>query len=185
MTAWPTTTEFARRIEHAAAQVAEAGLSALLVTPGADLAYLTGHSPMITERLTLLVLPAAGSPAMVVPRLERGDAETASGVAITDWRDGQDPYAAAAALLEADGRYAISDAAWAMHVLALQHALPRSRYVSITQALPMLRAAKARDEIRRLAAAAAAADACFEDISGVRFSGRRESQIAADLAALL
>src|SRR4051794_29775432 len=149
MTAWPTTTEFARRMEHAAAQVAEAGLSALLVTPGADLAYLTGHSPMITERLTLLVLPAAGSPAMVVPRLERGDAETASGVAITDWRDGQDPYAAAAALLEADGRYAISDAAWAMHVLALQHALPRSRYVSITQALPMLRAGKSRDENER------------------------------------
>jgi Xaa-Pro aminopeptidase len=172
-------------VERAAGQAAEVGLDGLLIAPGADLAYFTGYAPMISERLTLLVIPAAGPPAMLVPVLERGDAEHASGVALTGWKDGEDPYTAAAALLEPGGRYAISDSAWAVHVLGLQRALPQSRYVAMADALPMLRAVKGPDEVDRLAVAGAAADACFEEICGVRFSGRRESEIAAELAGLL
>src|SRR4051794_21443479 len=161
MTASATATELARRIERAAAQASEAGLDGLLLTPGADLAYCTGYAPMLTERLTLLVLPTAGTPTLLVPALERGGAEGVSGVALTDWPDGDDPYAAAAALLAPAGRYAISDAAWAVHVLGLQRARPDSSYIAMTDALPMLRAVKGPDEIERLAAAGAAADACF------------------------
>jgi Xaa-Pro aminopeptidase len=172
------------RLERAAAQASEAGLSGLLVTPGAELFYLTGYAPMLGERLTLLVVPADGPPTLLLPALERGGAEGA-GVELADWRDGEDPYAAAAALLEPGGRYAISDSARAAHVLGLQRALPQSSYVAMAEALPMLRAVKGPDEIDRLAAAGAAADACFEDICRARFSGRRESDVASDLAALL
>lgn len=49
----------------------------------------------------------------------------------------------------------------------------------------MLRAVKDAAELERLAAAGAAADATYERILEVRFSGRRESDVAADLAALL
>ena len=43
----------------AAAQAARAaGLDALLLTPGADLRYLTGYDAHPLERLTCLVLPA-------------------------------------------------------------------------------------------------------------------------------
>jgi Xaa-Pro aminopeptidase len=104
---------------------------------------------------------------------------------VTDWTDGDDPYAATAALLEADGRYAISDSAWAMHLLGLQKRLPGSAHFSMTAALPMLRAVKNDQEIGFLTAAGAAADASFEDIAGVTFAGRTESQIGADLAAFL
>ena|SRR5215218_2288314 len=55
----------------------------------------------------------------------------------------------------------------------------------MSTALPMLRAVKDDDELERLAAAAKAADACFEEILKVRFEGRRETEVAADLAALL
>jgi Xaa-Pro aminopeptidase len=72
-----------------------------------------------------------------------------------------------------------------MHLLGLQGALPESSYVSMTAALPMLRAVKDADELERLAAAGAAADATFEDIVGARFAGRREREIAADLAGFL
>jgi D-alanyl-D-alanine dipeptidase len=72
-----------------------------------------------------------------------------------------------------------------MHVLGLQRTLPRSGYESMTSALPMLRAVKNDDEIERLAAAGAAADESFEDIAGVRFAGRTENEIAADLAGFL
>ena len=49
----------------------------------------------------------------------------------------------------------------------------------------MLRAVKGDDELERLAAAGAAADASLEEIVGVRFAGRTEREIAADLAGLL
>jgi Xaa-Pro aminopeptidase len=176
-------------MDHAAAQAREAGLTGVLVTPGPDLKYLTGYAPIaITERITMLVVPATGEPSMIVPILERPDAEAApaaGAVSLVDWQDGDDPYAKTAALLQPDGRYAISDAAWAMHVLGLQATLSESGYVSMTTALPMLRAVKSERELEALAAAGAAADASLEEIIKVRFAGRRESEVGADLAGLL
>jgi Xaa-Pro aminopeptidase len=176
-------------MNRAAEQAAEAGLTGVLVTPGPDLPYFTGYQPVaITERITMLVLQPSRSPAMLVPILERPDAEHAVGAAalsLADWADGSDPYAAAAQLLDPHGTYAVSDSTWAMHVLGLQQTLPSSRYVSVTAALPMLRAVKGADELDRVAAAGAAADATFEQITKVRFSGRRESDIGADLDRLL
>jgi Xaa-Pro aminopeptidase len=177
------------RLAHAVAQAEQAGLDGVLITPGPDLVYFTGYQPTaITERITMLVAQRGHDPAMLVPILERPDAEAAAGVSavtLSDWTDGSDPYAAAAALLEPSGRYGISDSAWAMHLLGLQAALPESSYVSMTEALPMLRAVKEADEIERLAAAGAAADAALGDILGVRFEGRLETEVAADLAGFL
>jgi hypothetical protein len=154
-----TTTDFAQRMTRAAQQAADADLTGVLVTPGPDLLYFTGYAPIaITERITMLAIQTEREPAMIVPILERSDAElspAADAIAFGAWTDGDDPYAATAALLDPDGRYAVSDSAWAMHVLGLQGALPRSSYVSMTTALPMLRAVKDADEIERLAAAGA------------------------------
>ena len=184
-----TTEDFAARMARAAAQASDAGLTGVLVTPGPDLVYFTGYAPIaITERITMLAIQAGRDPEMIVPILERPDAEDApssGAVSLRDWTDGDDPYEATAAMLDAAGRYAISDSAWAMHVLGLQAALPESSYVSMTSALPMLRAIKGDDELERLAAAGAAADASLEEIVKVRFAGRSESDIAADLAGLL
>jgi len=180
-----TAADFTDRMTRAAAQASAAGLSGVLVTPGADLLYLAGYSPIsITERITMLAIHASRPPAMIVPALERPGAEPAP-VALRDWADGDDAYAAAAELLDPDGAYAISDSAWAMHVLGLQQALPESRYVSMTDALPTLRAVKDAEELERMAAAGAAADAVFEEIATSRFSGRTEAEIAAELARLL
>jgi Xaa-Pro aminopeptidase len=184
-----TAEDFEARMERAAGSAQEAGLSGVLVTPGPDLQYLTGYVPMaITERLTMLVLSAHQEPSMIVPILERPDAESAPGsskLALSDWSDGSDPYEAAAPMLDPKGRYAISDAAWAMHLIGLQGRLPDSQYVSMTEALPMLRAVKDEDELARMSSAGEAADAAFYDILEVPFAGRKETDIGADLAAAL
>jgi Xaa-Pro aminopeptidase len=184
-----TAEDYARRMARAAVQAADAGLTGVLVTPGPDLRYFTGYEPIaITERITMLAIRDAHDPAMIVPNLERADAELAPGSAaysVRDWADGSDPCEAMAALLDAGGRYAISDSAWAMHVLGLQRTLPDSSYVSMSAALPMVRAIKDADELERLAAAGAAADASLEEIVQVRFAGRTEREVAADLADLL
>jgi len=184
-----TPDDFAARMARAGTSAEQAGLAGVLVTPGPDLLYLSGYAPIaITERITMLVVAPDREPQMIVPILERPDAEAAPSAArlhVVDWRDGTNPYEAAAALLDPRGRYAISDSAWSMHLLGLQERLPESRYVSMTEALPMLRAVKDADELQRLASAAEAADAAYYDILEVPFAGRKETEIGADLADLL
>jgi len=174
---------------RAAGQAAAAGLTGVLVTPGPDLLYFAGYAPIaVTERITMLAIQESRPPEMIVPVLERPGAEAAPGAAaftLRDWADGADAYAAAGAMLDPRGAYAMSDSAWAMHVLGLQQTLPGSRYVSMTDALPMLRAVKDAEEIGRLAAAGAAADAVFEEIAATPFAGRTEAEIARELAQLL
>ncbi|MFJ7344867.1 aminopeptidase P family protein [Streptomyces sp. NPDC101110] len=184
-----TADDYRARMERAARTAAEAGLAGLLVAPGPDLVWLTGYTPpAVTERLTLLVLAAGQDPVLVVPALEAPDAHRAAGAAaltLRDWTDDKDPYAATAALLGTSGRFGISDNAWALHLLALQQAMPGSSYASLTEALPMLRAVKDAAELDLMAAAGAAADATFEEIRNVPFAGRREAEVAADLDRLL
>jgi Xaa-Pro aminopeptidase len=181
--------DYARRMERAVMQAREAGLTGILVSPGPDLAYFTGYQPTaVTERITLLVLDADREPVMLVPALERPDVEAAPGagiVSLVDWADGDDPYAVLGSLLDTVGHYAMSDSTWAMHLLGLQRLVPGCRYSAMTTALPMLRAVKGTDEVSRLAAAGAAADAAYEQIVGVRFAGRTEREIGADLAGFL
>jgi Xaa-Pro aminopeptidase len=184
-----TTDDYAARMARVAEDGRAAGLDGVLVTPGPDLVWLTGYQPTaITERLTMLFLTTDREPTLLVPTLERPDAAAAEGAPATtmvDWQDGADPYDVAQGLLRPDGSYGVSDNAWAMHLLGLQGALPQSRYQSLTQRLPMMRAVKDANELARLAAAGAAADATYEEILNVQFSGRRETDVAGDLADLL
>ncbi|MEE1779024.1 aminopeptidase P family protein [Streptomyces sp. NPDC049952] len=184
-----TADDYRARMTRAAEAADAAGLAGVLVAPGPDMVHLTGYRPTAdTERLTLLVLRAGHDPVLVVPALEAADAERAIGspaLTLRDWTDAANPYTLAAGLLDAKGRFGISDNAWALHLLALHKLLPDTSYASLTEALPMLRAVKDAAELERLAAAGAAADATYERILEVRFAGRRESDVAADLAALL
>ena len=184
-----TADDYAARMARVTADARSVGLDGVLVTPGPDLVWLTGYQPTaITERMSMLFLSGEQEPTLLVPTLERPDAEAAEGapgLTLVDWPDGTDPYAAAGSLVRSDGRYGISDSAWAMHVLGLQQQLPGSRYSSLTQSLPMMRAVKDANELARLAAAGAAADATYGEIVNVRFAGRRETDVAGDLADLL
>jgi Xaa-Pro aminopeptidase len=184
-----TADDYLKRMQRAARHAASAGVDGLVIAPGPELQYFTGYVPTaMTERPTLLILRADDAPSMLVPLLERPDFEHAAPagrVALHTFTDGEDPYAIVAGLLREGGSYAVSDSCWALHVLGLQQSAPQASFVSMSARLPMLRAVKADEEIERLAMAAAAADSCFPKICEVRFAGRRESEVARDLAELL
>jgi Xaa-Pro aminopeptidase len=181
--------DYRLRMQQVARSAAAAGLAGVVVTPGPDLVWLTGYRPTaVTERLTMLVLRPDEQPRLLVPMLERPDVESAEGAAavtLVDWPDGTDPYQAAAPLLGASGTYGISDSAWALHLLGFQRELPGTSYRSLTECLPMMRAVKDSSEVARLEAAGATADAAYTEIIRMPFAGRRETEVAADLAALL
>ncbi|MFG2856649.1 aminopeptidase P family protein [Streptomyces mirabilis] len=181
-----TAGDYGARMRRAAEAAVDAGLDGVLIAPGPDLVWLTGYRPVETERLTLLVLRAGQDPVLVVPTLEAPDAAAAAPMlTLRDWTDGKDPYEAAASLVGSEGRFGVNDNSWALHLLGLQRRLPDTRYVALTEALPMLRAVKDAAEVARLAEAGAAADAAYEEIRKVPFAGRREADVAADLAELL
>ena len=190
---WPphpfTADDYVARMARAARTAQLAGLDGVIVAPGPDLVWLTGYEPTaITERLTLLVLSARLRPTLLVPTLERPDAEAAvrtTGVGVVDWGDGTDPYRTVSAFLRPGGVFGISDSTWASHLLHLQRAMPSITYRGLSDCLPLLRAVKDTGELFRLTAAGAAADATYNEIVHLRFAGRREYEVAADLARLL
>ena len=176
------------RLARASAEVGRQGFDAIVVAPSADLAYLTGYDPMPFERPTLLVLRPHADPVMLVPELERPLASAAPAghdVELVGWRDGVDPYEEAARLLPAEGRIAVGDRLWSSHLIGLQLAIPRARFAPGSIVIAQLRAVKDDDEIGALRRAARAADESFRQICGATFLGRREEEIAADLADLL
>jgi Xaa-Pro aminopeptidase len=179
---------FAERLERAAAATAAAGLDALLIGVGSDLRYLTGYEAMPLERLTLLAVIAGKEPFIVVPRLERGAAESGarSPIEIRTWEEADDPYAMVAAVIdtppEAPVRIGLSDTMIALHVLRLQAAITtEARYESATTVLRELRIVKDADEIALLRLAAQAADRVVGQIAGGRLIGRTEADVARDV----
>src|SRR5215813_1527221 len=111
----------ATRVADAAAAAADAGLDALLLTPGPDLRYVVGYDAPALERLTCLAVPAAADPFLIVPRLELPAAEASPagrlGLEMIAWAETDDPYALAAARLGSPGAVGLADRMWALMVL--------------------------------------------------------------------
>jgi Xaa-Pro aminopeptidase len=176
------------RVRRTAEAAGSAGLAAVVVAPSPDLAYLCGYDPMPLERLTLLVMRPGADPILLVPTLELPLAiasPVGDGFDVRGWTDGEDPYRAAAQLLPAKGRIAAGDRMWSSHLLGLQAAMPSATFVTASPVISRLRAVKDADELAALARAGRAADESFRQICGLRFEGRSEQEVAADLADLL
>jgi Xaa-Pro aminopeptidase len=163
-----------------------AGLDAVLVTPGADLRYLTGYDALPLERLTCLVLPASGDPVLVVPTLERPAAEAspagAYGLEIIDWQETEDPVALVAKLIREARRVAVDDHMWAEKVLRFRTAMPDVEQVLAGPVLRELRVRKDPDEVDALRAAGAAIDRVHARMGEWLRAGRTERQVARDVA---
>ncbi|MCZ2526162.1 M24 family metallopeptidase [Streptomyces sp. NPDC059506] len=178
----------AERLERTRGATAEAGLDALLVSPGADLRYLTGYQAMALERLTCLVVPSSGDPFLVVPLLEKPSAEASPvaglGVEIVGWKETDDPYELIADRLGGSrvGRIAVDNRMWAEKVLALRAALPRAEQSLAGTVLRDLRMRKTPAEVDALRQAAAAIDRVHRRIGEWLRPGRSELDVAKDIA---
>ena len=176
------------RLARAAEETASRELDALVVSPSPDLAYLTGYDPKPLPRPTLLVLRPNRDLVMLVPELERALAATSpvgERVQLVAWRDGSDPYEAAASLLVGADRIAVADRLWATHLLGLQRELPDAAFSPASPVMARLRAVKDEHELGALRRAGRAADETFRQVASMSFQGRSEEDVAHDLAELL
>ena len=165
---------------------AEAELGALLITPGADLRYLTGYDAMPLERLTCLVVPAGGDPVLVVPQLEQPAAEASPagglGLDIRAWGETEDPYALVAAVVPAARAIGLDNHMWAEKVLRFRAALPVADQRLAGDILRELRMRKSAEEIAELRKAADAIDRVHAKVAGWLRPGRTEREVGKDIA---
>jgi Xaa-Pro aminopeptidase len=178
------------RLAAAQAAAQDAGLDALLVTPGADLRYLTGYQAQPLERLTCLVVPAGGEPFLVVPRLEQPAAEASPagslGIEITGFAETDDAYELIARRLPVGTRrFAVDNHMWAEKLLAFQDALPGAQAGLAGDVLSVLRMRKSPAEIEALRRAGAAIDRVHRRMGEWLRAGRTEREVAADIAAAI
>lgn len=180
------TTDLTDRLARARGATAAAGIDALLISPGPDLAYLTGYHAKPLERLTCLVLPADGDPRLVAPGLERAAALAspvgALGIEVMTWEEVDDPYALAASLLPAGAStVALDNHMWAEKVLAFRRALPGAQQVLANQVVAELRMRKSPVEVAHLRDAGAAIDRVHSRMGEWLRPGRTEREVARDI----
>lgn len=174
------------RLADVTRAAAEAGLDGLLVSPGADLRYLSGYEALPLERLTCLVVRPAETPVLLVPRLEEASAAASpaaeAGVEIVPWEETDDPYAVVASLLPAARRVAVDDQMWAEKVLALREALPEAQQVLAGTVLRPMRLRKSPAEVEALRQAATAIDEVHAQMDRWLRAGRSEREVGRDIA---
>lgn len=180
--------EYRRRRERAAAALQRTGVDALLLTPGADLTYLTGfeHSHA-GERLLALVLRADGASSWIAPRMNREQVLEA-GAAEADllcWNDSEGYLPSLARALGGASSLAWDDEARSGFLLDLLREAPSLRLQSSSSLLRSLRLRKEPGELDRLRQAAATVDACRRAAVELCLPGRTELEIDADLRALM
>lgn len=170
------------RLARAQRALADHDIDALLVTPGADLRYLTGYHALPLERLTCLVIPASGEPSLVVPELERPAAEAAGvDIPIRGWQETEDPFALVASIVGDVGRIAVDDHMWASRVFALREAIAAEQVLG-GPLVADLRMRKEPAEVEALREAGAAIDRVHRRMGEWLRAGRTEREVGADIA---
>ncbi|MFD7155377.1 M24 family metallopeptidase [Kribbella sp. NPDC059898] len=174
------------RLDRAREAAAGAGL---VIAPGSDLRYLIGRPGGSFERLTALLIPADGAPALIVPKLEAPGYDGLPledlGVEVVTWVDGVDPYKLAAERLGDAAKVAVSDFTPALHVLAIRDALPKAEQVLAGPIVRELRMRKDAAEIDALRKAGAAIDRVHARVGEWLRPGRTEAEVGADIAAAI
>lgn len=161
------------------------GVDFSLFSVGPDLPYLTGYATEPSERLTMLVVPAAGEPTLFVPLLEapRVPAGTAEVIA---WGEHEDPAQLVAARCRQAGAVAIGDQTWSVFLVRLLERLGEVSWFPASDLMRGLRSVKDPAEITALREAARGVDRVLARIPmEVRFGGRTERDVAADIKAMI
>lgn len=180
------------RLERARAAMGAAGVDVLMLTPGADLAYLVGLGDVHAgERLLALLVTKEGEGIWITPAMNGPQVEACSG-GVRDVRAWADAEGYAGLLSEAAGELglagrtvAVDEGMRARFLLDLQGACPGARCVGAGAVMRGLRIRKDAAEIARLRAAGAAVDAVIPRARAACRPGRTEREVAAEIGQAL
>ncbi len=185
--------EIRARLDKAARLVTESSADAIVLTPGADLRYLTGYDAMLSERLTCLVVPRSGAPTLIAPTLEKSLAVASVaaqlGVEVRAWEEVDNPSEMVVGLIprpsDRPRAIAVADRMWAQHLFGIHRAAPQAKLTSAATIMAALRMVKSAAEIEALARAGAAIDDVHAHMGELLKVGISERDAARDIAAAI
>jgi len=176
----------AGRLRTVAEAVRGKGISALLLTPGPDLRYVTGYDAKQLERLTCLVVPAEGDPFLLVPQLELKAAQASPasglGVEMVSWGETTSPFGIIKNRLPRPESVALSDRMWALHVLRFARVFPGAEQHLASEVLSPLRVRKSAAEVAALREAGQAIDRVHARVPRWLRPGNTERQAGVKIA---
>jgi Xaa-Pro aminopeptidase len=151
------------------------------------LRYVTGYDAIQLERLTCLVVPAAGEPFLVVPRLELPAVQASPagrlGMEMVAWDETEDPFGLVADRLPRDiQRVGLADRMWAVMALKFRAALPGAAQSPAGPVVGALRMRKSEAEVQALREAGAAIDRVHQIVPRLLKPGRTEREISKEIA---
>jgi D-alanyl-D-alanine dipeptidase len=164
------------------------GVDALVLTPGADLFYLTGFEHgHAGERLLALVLKQDGSaqwiaPAMNVPQVED---RAMSGETVRGWTDAEWYGGALRSVVAGAKTVAFDDEARSAFLMDLMAAAPNAGLVRGSEIMRGLRIRKTAEELAMLRAAAAQVDQTIPQAVALCQPGRSETEVERELRSAL
>jgi Xaa-Pro aminopeptidase len=166
--------------------MAEQHIGLLAVSPGDDMRYLLGYSPLADERPCYLLV-GSDQAAFVVPGLNAGQAASHVKAPAFTYTDAEGPAAALDAARRALGRrpsaLAVSDTMRADFVLVLMACYPDAVIRLASEVLAPLRMRKSPDEIEALIRSGRHADQAVRDAWAACHAGAAELEIADAAAA--
>lgn len=176
------------RLQQATLAMQTAGVDALVLTPGADLFYLTTFEhEHAAERLLALVLRRDGSarwiaPAMNVPQVEE---RAQAGQSVQGWTDEEGYLPSLRQALANAESIAFDDEARAAFLLDVLAAAPRAHLLRASEILRGLRLRKDADEVAALRQAARQVDQTIPEAIALCRPGRTEDEVDRELRAAL
>lgn len=172
------------RIARAQALMRAGGIGAIIVEPGASLIYFTGVRWGRSERLTALLLPAAGEPCMITPAFEESRTRELLTVPgeVRVWEEDESPFALIAGWLRehklADRPVGIEETARYFIVDGLARAAPGVRTVSGAGVVNGCRIVKSPAEIALMQSATDITIAAYAQIGRKIARGMSNADIA-------
>jgi Xaa-Pro dipeptidase len=173
------------RVERLQAKLKESGIDCAVLVPGPNLFYLTGLSMHLSERITVALIPADGPARMVLPMLEKPQAEGKIEIdaEFFPWQDGEGPDSAfknAVDSLSLDGK-TLGVEFQNMRVLEqsqIRKHAPNAKFSKLEETLGLLRIIKDDEEISKMRRAVQLTEEVLEAMIRQMHEGMTEAECA-------
>lgn len=172
---------FDRRVQKVQGIMQREGFDYLMFGPSSNMFYFSGLRNWPDERLQLLIIPASGTPAAVLPAMygEKAKGVIAGRFPLYTWNDQQDPVALVReAVAKGTYRVAVDDTLWSSHLIGIMGVLAGSAFEPASRVADTLRKFKDDDEITLMAKAGAVADRVMAKVREEIRPGISEKELA-------
>ncbi len=173
------------RIEKAQRLMREQKIGALVLEGGASMFYFTGTRWTAADKTFVLVMPAQGDLAWVIPNADAAKAQQAirMGHDIRPWSDGDSPYKLIAKALHGAGRIAIEEKARFAVFDNLRRELPSAEFVNGDSVTVPCRVIKSPAEMALLQRANDITIAAYKAALATLHEGMDQRELSANIAA--